>query len=194
MIIGITGYKRSGKDTAAQILVDNNTFKVERIALADVMKNFTSELLGIEVEVVETLKTMGDVKLTTWGSSQTTMRTFLQSLGEGVKEVTGDELVWCRHLARQLTFGGTGGYVISDIRFPFEERFFRELAEIAGVPFVMMRVVRDGVGGDDNHVSEQSIGSVREDVTILNNGTIEELEEQLFATLSEYANKVWHNG
>ncbi len=194
MIIGITGYKRSGKDTAAQILVDNITPKIKRIALADAMKNFTSELLDIDVEVVETLKAMEDVKLTSWDNSQATMRTFLQNLGQGIKDITGDELVWCRYLARQLTFDNNESYVIPDIRFPFEEAFFRELAEIAGVPFVMVRIVRDGVGGDDNHVSEQSISKVREDITVFNNGTVKELEEQLFDLLAWYAAKVWHNG
>jgi hypothetical protein len=189
MIIGITGYKRSGKDTLADIFVDEITPKIKRIALADAMKEFTSELLGIDLEFVENLKAAEDVRLLSWDNSPATMRTFLQNLGQGVKELTQDELIWCRILARQIEEGE--GYVIPDIRFPFEAAFFKKFAEISGIPFVMIRVVRPELDTDDTHISETSISQVKDDFVIVNDGTIEDLRKKATERLVAYAEEHW---
>lgn len=47
MIIGVTGYARSGKDTVANMLMDYyGRDKCERIALADHLKDFVNSLFG----------------------------------------------------------------------------------------------------------------------------------------------------
>jgi hypothetical protein len=189
MIIGITGYKRSGKDTLADIFVEDITPKIHRIALADAMKQFTSELLGVGLDTIESLKAAESVRLLSWDNSPATMRTFLQNLGQGVKDLTRDELIWCRILARQIEEGE--GYVIPDIRFPFEEAFFRKFAEIADINFVMIRVVRPELDTNDTHISETSISQVKDDFVIVNDGTIEDLRDKATDQLVAYAEEHW---
>ena len=181
-LVVITGQKRAGKDTLTSRLVlhGNST----RVALADEMKVFTCRLLGIELGTLERLKVLEDTFISPFSLKRATMRTFLQELGQGMKDLTGDDLIWCKILANKMDFA-EANYVVSDIRFPFEEQFFRGLAKEAGIDFMAIRVKREGCGGD-NHESERFINDVRVDAVIDNNGTIDELDLKLAKAIANH--------
>jgi hypothetical protein len=182
-IIAVSGCKRAGKNTIGDLFTDccDDT---KQVGLADAIKEFTAELLNMDMEVIEKLKVLEDTKITPFSNSGVTMRQFLQNLGQGMKEITGDNLFWCRKLAQKMEFG-KNSYVITDIRFPFEEQFFRELAKIAGYDYASIKVKRSGTCGD-THTSETSIDFVYADVTVENNGTIKELAENLAEELDKF--------
>ena len=178
MIIMMTGKKRSGKDTAAQIAIESYpNLKFERIALADAMKQFTCELLGYDLKTVEALKEAESTPFACFDATAT-MRHFLQTLGQGVKDITGDDLVWCRYLARQLDLENKN-YILTDVRFPFEQVFFTKLAEIVGTRALTIKIERSGLDNDDTHVSEQNFDKIPHDAIVYNNSTIEELHTSL---------------
>ena len=185
MIVMMTGKKRSGKDTAAQIIKDAfPKLDFERIALADAMKEFTCELLGYQPQIVESLKEAENVPFACFDATAT-MRQFLQTLGQGVKDITGDDLVWCRYLAYQLDLENKN-YVLTDVRFPFEQKFFTELAKIADTGVLTIKIEREGIDNDDSHISEQNFDKIPYDVVITNNSTLEELETRLRHVFKNY--------
>jgi len=180
MIIGITGQKRSGKDTVTAMLTDSYPLmKFERIALADAMKDFTQELLKMPLEDLEYLKDNEDVSITR-DSAAVSMRHFLQTLGQGVKEITKDDLVWCKFLVSRLD--PEVNYVISDIRFPFEATFFRDWAEGSMTKYLQFKVERKGCE-PDGHVSEMFIDEIKEDYLLSNNSTLDALKTSVNQTL-----------
>jgi len=176
-LVTVVGHKRAGKNTIGD-LFQQSVPSVKQVALADAMKEFACKLLGMNLETLERLKELEDVSLTPFGTEKhSSMRTFLQVLGQEVKALTGDDLIWCRILAKKLDLDNEE-YVITDVRFPFEEAFFRKLADLADIDYVSIKVERDGCGGD-SHESEKYIDDIQTDIVIENNGTIEELDYSL---------------
>jgi len=186
-LVCVTGQKRAGKDTlTGRIILHGGGTQV---ALADEMKKFTCRLLGIDLDTLEKLKVLEETRLSPFSGKMVTMRTFLQELGQGMKDLTGDNLIWCKILARQLDLENEE-YVISDIRFPFEEQFFRGLAREAGIDFMAMRVEREGCGSD-GHASENYINDVRVDAVIQNDGSIEDLDLKMARAIKAHMDKLY---
>jgi hypothetical protein len=180
MIIGVSGYARSGKDTIGQILV--NEFDFHRIAFADILK-----------EAIEILNPY--VK---WGLSTVRIRDVIESIGrEKAKEeieeyrrllqVFGTEVgrellgedVWVNAAFARMR--DDRNYVVTDVRFPNE---FRAVHHHAGE---IWRVSRPGVGPANAHRSETALDSSDfiPDVLIHNDGTIEDLQRQVTSHLIE---------
>jgi hypothetical protein len=163
MIIGLTGYARSGKDTVANILVENYGYK--RIAFADKIR----ELL------YETNPQVGGNRLqhliSTYGwevaKSQPEVRHLLQSLGVGARKTFGDNH-WIVEALKNIT--REGNYVITDVRFKNEAEWLKDIynAEI-------WRVTRPGVKAINSHISETQLDDYKFDFTLHNEGTLEEL-------------------
>lgn len=188
MIIMITGKKQSGKDTTANIIKTHfPKLKFSGVALANAMKTFTCQLLDIPLYEVEDLKVQEDNYLlqpSKYRQSGATMRTFLQNLGQGIKEIAKDDLIWCRHLARSMHVEDTN-YLLTDIRFPFEQQFFAQLGKLAGVSVVTIRVERDDDSPTDTHISEQNFDKIPYDYLIKNNGTLAELENKVATIMTQ---------
>ena len=70
-------------------------------------------------------------------------------------------------------------YVLTDVRFPFEQVFFTKLAEIADTKSLTIKIERGGIDNDDAHISEQNFDKILHDVVVPNNDTIDELQTRV---------------
>jgi hypothetical protein len=160
MIIGFSGYARSGKDTAAQELQRSMGFWV--LHFADPLKNAAREIFGFSFEQL-----YGNLKETVdpfWGISP---REALQKLGtEGGRNVFGEEL-WVKALTRRNENRDEKDYVIADVRFPIEARAIQELGGH------VVRVVRPGADSVKPHESETALDTWPFKHVIMNDGSME---------------------
>lgn len=151
MIIALSGYAQSGKDTTADILV--REFGFTRIAFADKLK-----------EVAH--------RLHYWnGSKDDIGRLHLQVLGQVLREELGDD-VWVRAAFKDHV--EVKNYVVSDCRYQNEASFITELGG------EIWRVWRPGYTAVNGHISETNLDNWPFDRTIHNTGTTLELRAQVF--------------
>lgn len=159
-LIGLSGYAKSGKDTAAQALT---AIGWQRLAFADAVRE---SLLAIdpvvEHEHARVSELVNDIG---WDDSKKIgeVRQLLQRTGtEAGRNIHGPDC-WIDIVAKQLIGQPT---VITDCRFANEFALIRQRGGI------VVQVVRPGVGPVNEHVSEQL---PEPDLRIVNNGTIEDL-------------------
>lgn len=185
LVIGVAGYARAGKDTVGRALIEHHD--VQRIAFADKLKELLSEI----DPVLETRAVCADLPpgnehaptdprcmsapLSTWrawGASEdwlkdnTDYRGYLQDLGAGVRTILGED-TWVRAALMDLEPGQK--YVITDVRYPNEADAIRAMGGS------IWRVRRDGTGPANDHASETAMDDYRYDVTLHNDGTVDDL-------------------
>jgi len=183
MLVGITGLKRSGKDTVGEYLQTTRGFA--RRSFAAPMKIITREIdpildWGHPHTQPHGSDEDGIVRLSgliAHGYSEDEIksmypeyRRFLQRLG--TEAFRGfDEQFWINWLFDRLDKEDPmpAHVCITDARFPNEVEKIRERGG------VMWRIKRDGVDTSDLHASEAFIQKLDVDVTILNNGTLSDL-------------------
>lgn len=130
IIIGVTGRKRSGKDTIGKYLVENHGFT--RVAFADSLKEACKIIFGFSDEQVygDELKEVIDEY---WNHSP---REILQKVGtelfrDQLPRVCGNigDDIWIRSVERQinnLRKQGHQRFVITDVRFENELNFIKK--------------------------------------------------------------------
>ncbi len=182
-LIGISGYKGSGKSTVASVL-ENQGWCV--VSLADPMKRFLYENFNISEESL-------------WGNSdkRALIRASLQHLGSdwGRKFHSGGWMRRCFKIIEEIEHSDGSavydpklgikystsaerykGYVIPDVRF------YDEAQAIAASGGQLWKCVRGAAKPDDNHVSERQTATWPDnlfDRIIDCNGSKEDLWKQL---------------
>lgn len=173
MIVGLSGYARSGKDEVAKILVNEYQFK--RIAFADAIRDCVYVLnpyIESDLRVAELVDGYG------WevAKSKEEVRRLLQVFGTEVgRRLLGDN-VWIDKVFKQLY--DLKDYVIPDVRFA------NEMKAIRHADGEVWRVNREGVVAVNSHVSENSLDEFIFDHLIDNNGTLDDLKNRV-VTLME---------
>jgi len=160
LLIGVSGYARSGKDSIAAALVERCDFI--RISFADRIKELA---LYIRPELHERVETEGweEVK------ADPEVRELLQRLGFGCREVLGED-VWVDAAMQGLA--PDRRYVFSDVRFPNEAAGIRRRGGF------LIRVTRPGISAVNGHISEVALDDWPSwDAAILNDGTLDDLRE-----------------
>ena len=105
MIIVLAGAKQHGKDTFAKVLKETfPEFTFQRAAFADKMKELAAQLLGCTLEELEYLKTEEDTVVTNpyCIAEGKSMREFLQTFGQLMKDVTNNRNFWCEIMGEDL--------------------------------------------------------------------------------------------
>ena len=164
MIIGLAGYAQSGKDTVAQILVDNYGFR--RIAFADKVREFVYELdFPMDPSFAETVGLQNIVEVSGWDEAKQhkDVRALLQNLGVGARKVFGENF-WVKQALRE--FSPEEKIVITDVRFPNEAEMVKRLNG------QMWRVIRPGVTAVNSHISENALDDYEFDFDIYNDSTV----------------------
>lgn len=172
MIIGLSGYAQSGKDTVAKYLVEKHGF--ERVAFADPIRNLLWDMNPI---LKEDFRLQGVVNAYGWDVAKTQfpeVRRLLQELGVGARRHIDEEL-WVVKALR--TMSGDGNYVITDVRFQNEASNLK----LSGAQ--IWRVERTGVEAVNSHISEHDMDNWEFDAYIHNNSSIEDLEFAVKTTL-----------
>ena len=113
------------------------------------------------------------------------MRKFLQRLGQSMKDITGNKEFWCGLLGISMK-DPLANYIVTDCRFPFEAAYMERLANMYNHKFVTVKVFNPRVeSGKDTHVSENAMHDYKVDVTIINDGTIEDLKSHAVTLIKD---------
>ncbi|QHJ74506.1 hypothetical protein VH12019_00206 [Vibrio phage VH1_2019] len=208
MIIGINGQKRSGKDTVAQAIQDIHSDNAYIYKFADPIKeglyiglkeygyeyadidgqnNFDREVptftLDEAIELVLTCCEYANVDADYDYVYYTllphtklfSIRDLLQMTGTDVARSL-DEQHWinyARNKYNELVFKNPDlVFIITDVRFQNELELVQELGG------TMLQVNREGSLAS-NHVSDTELGFIEDAIQIDNNGSLEELHEQI---------------
>ena len=164
MIIGLSGYAQSGKDTVAKILIEN--YGYERVAFADAIKDL---LIKMNPILEDGYRLNEHVQEFGWelAKARPEVRRLLQDLGLGARVIIDDH-IWVV-AALQKMYDVDKNYVITDVRFENEAVMVKQIfGEV-------WRIEREGVGPINSHVSESQLSNWDFDRIINNNGTLEDL-------------------
>ena len=201
-LIGLSGYARAGKDEAAKALAD---LGYQRIAFADKLRDF---LYALNPLVSDELYVKRDNKYVLWGENEVVrvrdvidqygwdgyketpyvseIRPLLQRLGtEAGREVLWDS-IWIDAALHGLR--PDGKYVVTDARFPNEAEAIKSRGG------VVWRVERAGnspavLPDGTIHQSETSLDDWAFDLTLHNNGTLEQFHDAVRAAESNFENE-----
>jgi dephospho-CoA kinase len=170
MIIGLSGYASSGKDTVAKVLVEQ--FGFTRIAFADPIREllYTMDPMvwGQTYEGGQSVKEFVDEVGWDIAKQHHEVRRLLQTLGYSARHVLGDD-VWIIAAMRKMR--DEINYVVTDVRFLNEADLLRHELDAQ-----LWRVERPGYGPVNEHVSEWQLNGYEFDRILNNDGTLEELE------------------
>ena len=165
IIVGITGYKQSGKNTVSRFITERFLgWDVREIGFAEPGKKEVAEILGTTLEHLEANKKHPLVR-----------HVYQWWLNDFVKEVRGKD-VWVLALAERVNKLQANGkpllVVITDVRFPHEARW---LQDSGGYLIRVDRYDRN----EDPHPSEVEIDNIHEvDARISNKGTLNDLRRE----------------
>lgn len=173
-LIGFVGRRRSGKDTAAQTLIQDGFIALKFADILKAMLRTFFDYVGEDPALVERF-IEGDLKetpLTFFGGKST--RYAMQTLGTE----WGRDLIWqnlwvAATLARAKTLENV---VISDVRFP------NEADAIHAVGGKLIRIFRGSQTVTDTHPSETLIDGIDADYEITNDGPLTELHDKIQLT------------
>lgn len=160
-IIAVCGYKRSGKDTIANLIGEIYGYK--HVKIASKLKEVTKTLFAFTDDQIES-----DTKDTIdprWGVSP---RHVMQFVGTEMFQYKLQELLsdvkrnfWIKGLLASLSENDR--VIISDLRF------LHEYEELKKHNVFVIRVNRPGITcGDDAHISEKEYTSIPVDLEIVN--------------------------
>ena len=168
-VLGLSGWARSGKDTVADYLVENEGYT--KVSFSAPMKEAMYRL-NPRITVNEVQNTALRVGVDVYGweglkERSPDIRGLLQRFGTEVGREMFDENFWVDYALNSIEDGSK--VVISDVRYPNEADAIRELG---GKVF---RVERNGVFAANEHASEHALDGYKFDGKIQNNGSIEGL-------------------
>jgi len=155
VVVGLVGRARSGKDTAARVLAPEYTLK----RMARPVKDACKALYGWSDEALES--ELKDFKNEFWGL---TPRATMVHLTHQIKEYMGQDFFTRRFFAE---WDGRTPIVIPDVRYS------NDVDEIHRRGGVTIRIIRPGVV---LHEFENGIESLQTTWTVVNDGTVGELE------------------
>ena len=172
MVIGLSGYSRSGKDTTAGMLIGLHGYDNRAFA------NGVRELLLAVNPILEDGHRLNEVVTQfNWeiAKERTETRRLLQELGLNARKFFGDD-VWVKRAMAGVTSGDK--IVFTDVRFPNEAHTIKELGG------EIWRIQRPGVNAVNNHPSESAMDEWKFDKIIVNNTGLDGLKEQIAACLA----------
>ncbi len=169
MLIGLTGYKFSGKDTVGNYLCDKYDFK--RLAFADPLKKACHDIFGFNDEQLYGSKKEDIDEF--WGVNPRQIFQFVgtELFRNQMKNIIPDigNDVWVKSMEKQILDieNINVNLVITDIRFQ------NELDIIKKYGGVIIRVLRND--NNDNHESEKNIDQLTVDFELTNKSTLDDL-------------------
>lgn len=180
MIIGLSGYAQSGKDTLGSALVDNYGFT--RYAFADALKEMVYRLNPVVDQMENRVQDFVDTEGWEKAKKNPEVRRLLQVMGtEAGRQVLGDN-IWVDTVLNRV---GGRDVVITDCRFPNEAQAVKDRGGF------VVRVRRAGVEAVNAHPSETSLDDWSFDMIVDNSGPIEtipKIAEFVYDNLKTSAN------
>lgn len=188
MIVGFGHEARTGKDTAAQPLVD---LGYKKVGFADALKAlaFASNPLirsGATVNVqIGHGRLAHIVSQLGWERAKDDVpeiRTYLQNLGVACREVFNEDF-WIDQWEQQVK--KANDTVVADVRFQNEFKAIRAIGRLPGIETVLIKIERPGYGAvAGSHVSELDLADAVWDHVVVNDGSIEQLHKKILAIVA----------
>lgn len=169
-LLGIAGKKYSGKNTVADIIArqcsivtsNQRIIPVTQLAFANELKDDMCDMLGVTRSEIENDKAM--------------YREMLQAYGVYMRNKYGEDY-WVENCLKEVQYNGHL-YVITDVRFPNE---YNRIKQLGGNVIVVARNIKS----DDTHISETALDGYEFDATIINNGTLEDLNKEVSEVITK---------
>lgn len=169
MIVGLTGKARSGKDTAADILVAE--YGYAKVAFAAEVKAIAMKHFGLTHKEVFLEKTEFS-------------RRILQGIGDGFREEVNKK-IWIEKVLSDDNKGKL--IVIPDVRYLNE---VEEIRKFGGVVFKVVRDDRPAIEYNADHISEMEQDGIEPDAMLFNGSTPEKYRDVVRSTF-EMFNDLW---
>lgn len=211
-IIGLSGRAESGKNTVADMMVEmchDSGLSVTTRAFADPVKLMVERLNpiiehtvtpaddGIEVQPVRVSDLLGmyeDPAFNfTWSQRwdfikvRPEVRALLQRMGtEAGRGTLGDD-VWVDLMHRRILKDEAQDIdvvIITDTRFESEQRLIKNLDDSRLI--LIERPTKNSLGVNSTHLSETSLNTSLTDVTLSNDGDLDELREKVRFELNSF--------
>ena len=170
MIVGLSGYARSGKDTVAGLLQG-----YERRAFADILREGVYRLNPIVFEDVRIQDLIDDYGWEQCKSGFPEVRRLLQVFGTEVGRQLIDDNVWVNAAMKDVS--PDDNIIFTDVRFPNEAK------AIKAVDGLIWRIDRPGKKPVNTHTSETAMNDWPFDAILTNDGTLEDLQGQVETAL-----------
>ena len=175
MIIGLSGYARSGKDSVAQLLCLNYAFN--RVSFADPIREAIITLNPKLDSITHVSHRVSDYG---WdvAKQDPEIRRLLQFMGTEVGRKMFGENIWI-----DMAFKQAEQYqrvVIADVRFPNEADAIKQRGGN------VWRINRHGLNGINHHASEHAMDNYMFDHVIYNDGSLEELSDEVFMSAKKF--------
>jgi hypothetical protein len=169
LLIGLSGYARSGKDTVAELLCLNYGYK--RVSFADPMRQALYVLSPKLDNIVRLSEYVDDYGWDVAKQNQE-VRRLLQVFGTEVGRKMFGLDFWIDIALKDLS--GDTQVVISDVRFP------NEADAIAKLGGSMWRINRKNHSAVNGHASEHAMDNYMFNHVIYNDGTLDDLSDEVF--------------
>jgi hypothetical protein len=169
MLIGLSGYARSGKDATAELLCLNYEFT--RSSFADPMRDAMYRLNPLVDEGLRLADLVDDYG---WdvAKGKDEARRLLQVFGTEVgREMFGHNF-WIEQAFKQID--PAANVVIADVRFP------NEADAIKARGGTVIRINRHNLTAVNSHKSEHALDNYMFDHVIYNDGTLDDLADNVF--------------
>ncbi len=170
MIIGLSGYARSGKDTVADMLPG-----FTKVAFADPLRALAYDLdptVLVRETDYDSYQALVDDRGYDWVKDNTNARDFLVALGKGMRKHIHPDIWVTLALTKVAALVDAGrNVVITDVRYPNEAQRIKELGG------QVWRIVRPGVeaANEEELRTIQEIDDTGVDWYVQNEGELEEL-------------------
>ena len=198
MIIGMCGLIGTGKDTVADILVNNYNFI--KVSFADKLKDGVATVFSWDREMLEGTtdesRTWREQKDEFWSretNEHITPRLVLQMFGTDCMRNGFYNGIWVSIVKQQIINNPNKNFVIPDVRFPNEAKMIKEVnGEVWRIcrgqdPQWFISYVKDNIVPTDVHESEWQWAKLDFDCVIHNNDTIIDLKNQVSDHLASNA-------
>ena len=190
MIIGMCGLIGTGKDTVADILVNNYNFI--KVSFADKLKDGVATVFSWDREMLEGTtdesRTWREQKDEFWSretNEHITPKLVLQMFGTDCMRNGFYNGIWVSIVKQQIINNPNNNFVIPDVRFPNEAKMIKEVnGEVWRIcrgidPNWFTSYVKDNVVPTDVHESEWQWAKLDFDCVIHNNDTVKDLKNQV---------------
>lgn len=188
-IIGVSGKIGSGKDTAASMitsLLREEGIKIDTKRFAFKVKQFVADIIGVHVSKLDDQNfkksflgpewnyLIGLDPNSPWDIKQMTVREMLIRIGDGMREKVHED-IWVNALFADYKKNFfVDNWIIPDLRYPNEKNRIEKLAGVT------IRINRPGIEELD-HKSEKALDDAKFSYVITNDGSLEDLFEQVKA-------------
>jgi len=181
MLIGLSGFAQSGKDTVAKYLIEEHGYT--RLAFADVLRRALYTLNPIILVSNEgaILRLKEHVDEVGWEEAKKIeeVRKLLQVFGTEVGRALLGENVWVNLALKEMK--EDRDYVFTDVRFLNEANLLRDRGGS------IWRIERPSVEAVNQHLSERALEGYNFDFKIINDSTLDDLAEKVEIILDKLA-------